>query len=350
MVFAPEHRDGSSPVSLVNHADGGTPQYVDYQSIPHRPGKDVEDGRNAQFRIRLWEMSMLHEALLMLDEGHLMTNLSVDHHSSHSKKDTDLDMFRSVLDVHDPGRISWAGHSFGAATVVQLLKSTFHHSSLSSDRRTHDPLYLPSSSMSKQITPASQLILLDLWAMPFDTAATRSLFQKPLPGYSDPSIGGSHILFICSEGFFKWRGNFIQAKRLLSPSPNQENPTLAKGIKGPHIFYPETSAHLSQSDFGVLFPWLTKRVLGCQEPERTILLNVRAILEMMRRAGLEVAETSKVDREMKDDSAKTTGDAKILAKTGGIRGWVPLALDVDGPVKQVVEKDQRTGPEDAILN
>ena len=80
------------------------------------------------------------------------------------------------------------------------------------------------------------------------------------------------------------------------------------------------------------------------------MLNVRAILEMMRRAGLEVAETSKVDREMKDDSAKTTGDAKILAKTGGIRGWVPLALDVDGPVKQVVEKDQRTGPEDAILN
>ena len=350
VVVAPEHRDGSAPVSVVSDLDGTNPHHVEYRNIPHRPGKEIEDGRNAQFKIRLWEIGMLHEALLKLDNGHIFANLSSEKDRSQAgNKDPDLAMFASSLDVHRPGRISWSGHSFGAATMVQLLKSVFYYDKSSSSPASYQPLYKPSESITHQITPASQISLLDLWAMPFDTVATHWLFQKPLPGYSDPSIGGSNTLLVTSEGFYKWRGNLIQAKRIISPDPRSENPTLPAGVKGPHMFYPETSAHLSQSDFGVLYPWITKRALGCQEPERTIVLNVRAVLEMMRRGGIEVAETSTADMEIEGDTVVSKGDPDILASEGNIRGWVALALEVDGPVKETVAKDSRTGPEDAVL-
>ena len=204
--------------------------------------------------------------------------------------------------------------------------------------------------MQKQITAASHLMLLDLWAMPFDTKATNYLFQKCLPGYSDPSVGGSHILYISSEGFYKWKGNLIQSKRIISPDPSSEHPQLPANVKSPHIFYPETSAHLSQSDFGMLYPWITKKALGCQEPERTMLLNVRAILELMRRGGIEVAETSAADMEIEGKKIEVKGDddPDILARNGRVRGWVALALDVEGSVKEIVERDENTGPEDAF--
>ena len=323
---------------------------MEYQSIPHRPGKDIEDGRNAQFRTRLWELGMLHEALLKLDDGQDLTNLSSEtDHSNPISKDPGLAMFASSLDVHRPGRISWSGHSFGAATMVQLLKSVFYREKSSSTPTSYVPLYTPSKSIAYQITSASRISLLDLWAMPFDTTATHWLFQKPLPGYSDPAIGGSNTLLITSEGFYKWRGNLIQSKRIVSPDPSSESPSLPPGVKGPYMYYPETSAHLSQSDFGVLYPWITKKALGCQEPERTIVLNVRAILEMMRRGGIEVAETSAADMEVERGTARRKGDPDILATDGRVRGWVALALEINGPVKEVVAKDSRTGPEDAVL-
>ena len=34
-------------------------------------------------------------------------------------------------------------------------------------------------------------------------------------------------------------------------------PSHTQDIPGPNIFYPLHSAHLSQSDFGILFPWAT---------------------------------------------------------------------------------------------
>lgn len=44
---------------------------------------------------------------------------------------------------------------------------------------------------------------------------------------------------------------------------------------GPRLFYvPETS----QSDFELLFPWATKKLLKAEEPERTLLLNTRCVV------------------------------------------------------------------------
>lgn len=106
----------------------------------------------------------------------------------------------------------------------------------------------------------------------------------------------------------------------------------------PHVFYSIASAHLSQSDFGLLFPWITKKALKAEEPERTLRLNARAILESLRRSGISVAGTSKLDMGIMDDhesvkvpeSPNGVGlalgqDQMILDTTdGSVRGWIAI--------------------------
>lgn len=155
---------------------------------------------------------------------------------------------------------------------------------------------------------------------------------------------------ILSEAFFKWRSNLKQSKRVLSPDPSTKKPILSSK-PGPRIFYPVASAHLSQSDFGILFPKVTKVVFKADNPERTLRLNTRAILEMMRETDIEVADTSRIDMEeesvkaspkmrvngyldnhikdivSKDEKLQGRQDWKILATDGSVKGWVSLDLN-----------------------
>lgn len=334
VVFAPEHRDGSAPISFVRSTDG-TSKAVDYRSMPHTTSKEVEDGRSEQLKIRLWEMNLIYEATLKLDRGENVSNLAAE--ASHDDRKTsskgELSMFAFNLDVHTPGHISWSGHSFGAATIYQFVKSVFYRPTESTPT-SYQPLYVPSdSSITSQITSSSPISLLDMWCLPLFTSATDWLSKQPLPCYAPGGPGGSHVVAILSEAFFKWRGNLIQTKRALSADPSAEHPSSLHHTP-PNIFYPIASAHLSQSDFGVLFPWLTKKFLKADDPVRTILLNARAILEVIRRVGLEVAETSIAAMEdeaglklsIKGDRASIGQDRKILATDGSVRGWIALKL------------------------
>ncbi|KAL9587791.1 MAG: hypothetical protein Q9203_003387 [Teloschistes exilis] len=362
VVIATDHRDGSAPLSCIREKPGASPRYVEYHSIPHRHSPEVERARDDQLRIRLWELGMIHEALLKIDRGEPLLNTLAE-----TTTMNDLATFKSTLDVHTPGSIAWSGHSFGAATVVQFLKSVFYHPSSSSSSSQHappstyKPLFQPSSSsqIAHQITPASPLTLLDLWAMPLLSTATQYLHDLPLPCYSQPSSastpipGPKSLLVILSEAFYKWNTNLANTKRAIStdpssyprtqippPSPQPSTPTATGG--GPYIFYPLASAHLSQSDFGVLFPYLTRKAFKAAEPLRTLRLNTRAALEVLRRCGWDVADTSDVD--MEDGSAAGVGggvyggaraemvgqDERILRGDGSVRGWVPLSLDLAG--------------------
>ena len=103
------------------------------------------------------------------------------------------------------------------------------------------------------------------------------------------------------------------------------------------------SAHLSQSDFGVLFPWLTKRAFGAKEPARALRLNTRAILQVLRNMDYQVAGYSAIDMEESKalapkpelpqvvQSRKVTDnqDEKILAIDGGIQGWTAVRIEED---------------------
>jgi platelet-activating factor acetylhydrolase len=251
------------------------------------------------------------------------------------KKHSGLTMFAHKLDVHTPGSITWAGHSFGAATIVQLVKSTFYRPD--SEISGYEALITPDedSTLVKQITPSSPVVLLDLWTLPLQSPATAWLKARPMPSYSSPK-GGSNMLAILSEAFFKWSTNLEETKEILRKPTNTEYPDQP----GPHIFYPIASAHLSQSDFGILFPWLTTKVFGAKEPERVLKLNTRAILQVMRNCGQEVAPTHRRDMENLWDETKILSGEKDV-----IRGWVSLSTDPEPKTDSAKDK----GPADAVV-
>lgn len=349
VVIAMDHRDGSSPIQYIRATSETEAQIVDYEKYPHTPSPEVYEGRDKQLRIRLYELGLAHSALLTVDRGQKLNNL--DTNTSHSKKEREdvLAQFKGSLDVHVPGRIAFTGHSFGAATTVQFVKSVFY--STEKPANANDILYspAPNSELVRQITTRTPVSLLDLWCLPLKSPAQRWLWQKPLPAYMPGGRGGQGIVSVLSEGFFNWRGNFEDTKRTISPpfgyEANEKGP-----VTEPYFFYPANSQHFSQSDFGILFPYLTSKFLKAMEPERVLKLNTRAITQMLRENDVEVAATTAVDREIDGLEEKDAQDEdRILARDGSIRGWI--SVDTIGrPAKSdvKVEKDENNAPADKL--
>ncbi|KIW18883.1 hypothetical protein PV08_03172 [Exophiala spinifera] len=380
VCVAPEHRDGSAPTSLIRSADGSTTA-IPYQKLAHSPTAEVLNARNAQLRIRLWELELLFTALTGLNEGKEFTNYA----SSDTTVPEEMPSFENKLNLR-PGQVSWVGHSFGAATIVQFIKSVYYHESLPSLKGTpyeNDmdwrPLYKPAANhdLVRQITPSSPVGLLDLWTMPLRGEVTQWLWERPLPCYdrkADDSTTPNVVAIVTAE-FYKYTDLLNRMKASLSADPVESmhsfdsrkssspsdtsigveptvSPPLDKaalepelstervgsaaasdGVESqspsplssrtstpsnesmskerdssasssmtsftpmvesqdgitPKLFLIPNSAHLSQSDFGVLFPRLTRYLMNAQEPEETLNLNVRAVLAVMRGAGLDTA-------------------------------------------------------------
>jgi len=328
VVMALDHRDGSGPISFVRATNNTEKTEIDYRRIPHQPNKETYAARDEQIRIRLWELGMVHEALQKMNSGEAVENLAI-HRGAKSKYANDannLKMFKNSLAVSKPGSITFAGHSMGGATVVQFVKAVFYSTRGVDVSRIFDESMF-SSSLKSQITPSTPVILLDPWGLPLNSPANSVLNSKPLPCFSSSSApGGSAVLAILSEAFFNWRGNLNEIQRALrDPLSSTTNRPSAR------IFYPVKSAHLSQSDFGLLFPNITKYVAKADEPVRTMTLNVRATLQVMREAGIKVANTSRADMEVVGDEDVTKGDWKILStEEGAVRGWISLSADDNG--------------------
>jgi len=340
IVICPEHRDGSTPISFIRStpsipsSDSNEKQSskqnpkkrVHYIRLSHTPSPEVEEGRNAQLRIRLWEMGLVHASLLKLDLGEKLSNLNTS--------TRDLDMWKGKMDVHRPGKITFAGHSFGASTTTQLVKSTFYAPRNAEAPSSYTPLFTPSSRspLTSQITTDSPVILLDPWCLPLRAESTRWLWNLPFPSYTSSSApGGSSLLCIESQAFYNWTIHLSATKRLLSPDPSSKAPFdyKGKGIKEPNFYYARSAAHLSQSDFGVLFPWFTKRFLAVEDPERILRLNVRAVTQVLRNCGIEMGRTSHADMEMEDANAEPTDNDEMILKREGVEGWLWLSTDID---------------------
>jgi len=359
VVIAMDHRDGSSPLQHVR-ATADTPACsIPAVKIPHTVCAETFNGRDRQLRIRLWEASMAFEALMKIDAGQKVDNM--DENTSWSRKERIevLGQFEGMLDIHRPGTVSWAGHSFGAATTVQLLKSIFYYRDKPANATK--PLIVPNSDAAivQQIMPESPNLLLDMWCLPFRSPAQRWLLERPLPSYSAGGPQGDNVLSVLSEGFFKWTENRDVTKQIISPprpstripiggsqlsdktklpptlerlrddSPassmrdsgyasdgsSQQRKSAEKSptrTKGPHMFYPLHSQHFNQSDFGVLFPWITKKFAKAEEPGYIIDLNVRAMVQVMREAGIETGGES---------------DSEVLDTNKQLRNWVQIPLD-----------------------
>ncbi|KAH0837541.1 hypothetical protein AYO21_05029 [Fonsecaea monophora] len=233
---APEHRDGSAPISPIRSADGRKSTAIPYQRHPHAPTTKVLNARNAQLRIRLWELEHLFTVLGSFNEGKTFSNYA----AVRSKSKSSLAL-KDALDLR-PGHVTWAGHSFGACTMVQFVKSVYYHEFLPSLKGTEfendldwRPLYKPAdnSELVRQITPDSPVILLDLWAMPLRAGLTKWLWEKPLPCYHRRSADGerhppTNVVAIISSEFYKWPELLNRMKAALSASPAEAMYTLEK--------------------------------------------------------------------------------------------------------------------------
>lgn len=329
VVVCPEYRDGSAIASAIrdpsalSKAQGGLfaqkPRSAEvvYRNLPHQQSQEVAEVRDAQLRVRAWETGLLYEALARIDDGKAdsFTNLNTST-PAHS-----LSQFASRLDVQEPGRVIWAGHSFGAATVTQVLKSVYY-ADLPQVKSIPNPIFVvnESAKIRQQITNRSVAILLDMWCLPIVSPDQTALLQLPLPCYdanAPNSPGGSALLAVESDAFFKWTEHLHSKAMIISPTPTAAPPVSAsvfdeRQIPRPSWFYVEESAHMSQSDFATLFPWLVKRVFNGHEPERVIRLNLRAILQTMRQNGHSVARTCSADL--------VDGDKATIAKAEAAGG------------------------------
>ena len=368
---ATEHRDGSSPISFIKNAQHEVVRRVPYQKHSHSPTVDVLNARNAQLRIRLWELEMTFTAIKAMNEGKQLTNYAEAGPTSIS--------LTQKLNLK-PGKITFAGHSFGAATTTQFVKSVFYHKYLPetiSSTGGHDTRPLlrvsPDSDLVRQITSDTPIALLDLWTMPLRGETSKWLWDRPMPSYHrSPDTKTPNMVAIISAEFYKWRELLNRTRAVLSRDPiaaitafehgtgSESGPSLKddstrpnnpipelnkqeqneqskaddstessrttsptrsmsdhsaassqsslvpntediKDTTEPHLYYVPQSAHLSQSDFGVLFPNLTKYVMKAVEPEKTIELNLRAILAVVRSAGHEVESLVEDERILSGD-------------------------------------------------
>ncbi|RDA88565.1 hypothetical protein CP532_5882 [Ophiocordyceps camponoti-leonardi (nom. inval.)] len=321
VVFCPEHRDGSAVVSFIRD-ETSSRRAVSYVKMSHKPSPEVYQAREAQLRIRLWELGLVHDAVLAMDGGRDL--------GSRDPSTPDLQPFAGRLDVQEPGRIVFAGHSFGAATTYQFLKCVYYAGHPSIAAMTN-PIYSPTrdSSLCKQVTERTVTMLLDMWCLPVLAPDSAPLLALPLPAYADvpTAPGGRALLAVESEAFYKWTDHLHTKALLLSPEPSArivtaqmfERPCGVR-LSEPNFFYVVKSAHLSQSDFGILFPWLSKKIFAADEPERALRLNLRAQLQLLRANDIVVARTSTGDLvdgpRRAENKAGICDDEAILDRSG----------------------------------
>lgn len=358
VVFCPEHRDGSAAVSFIRdpavqdkYFSRNSRRSVPYIKIPHDQNDETWRARNKQLKIRCWELGLLHEAMLDIDNGRGLHNLSS------STSDAHLSQLASKLDVQDPGSIIFAGHSFGAATIVQFLKSTYY-ADTPALKAMKEPLFVPApeSRIRAQITPKNISMLLDMWCFPLIAPTTSALYALPLPAYADNDTtapGGAAILAIESETFFKWKEHLHTKCRILAPDSESpvvsasafERPRSGVRFPEPNFFYVVNSAHLNQSDFGVLFPWVTKKIFGAEQPERALRLNVRAMLQLARTQGVPVART------WVGDLIDGAGEYAAAAKQQAIEDTASSGnSDAEDSLKPPLEDDDGIHDDKAILD
>jgi platelet-activating factor acetylhydrolase len=410
VVIAPEHRDGSTPVTFMKPGSteteltgsepvNGEPGIdsssaarvqVDYTSYPHQISEETANGRNRQLEIRLWELSVIYSALTHLDLGQVPSGTAMFDADTRTR-DSLLSAFKEKLDIRTPGSLIWAGHSFGSATMIQMVKSVYYSEKIQSEDK---PLFVPDSSvphdtpgavpLGQQITAASPLMLLDVWCLPLLSKRTRWLWKQPLP-----QVGGGNadrVLVIMSDEFFRWRENLRGVRRVLSTDPGKrregeehkvfeqfssepvkegefhpkndvptpgaetENQGLSRMTapppslppfeaedakkKGVKLFYVKDSAHLSQSDFGVLFPRAIRKAV---DPEIILDLNVRAVCEWLRESGFEgqiagytaageqLGDTEAFEEKLEKKHGSEKRDKDIFE--GSVARWASIPLD-----------------------
>ncbi|KAF2017633.1 hypothetical protein BU24DRAFT_420677 [Aaosphaeria arxii CBS 175.79] len=294
VVCALEHRDGSGPRTFVNHpkegGEGSQKQEaqgnVDHTHEEIRKGYDRIDYvfpkdnpfdtspknekgvdgelRSAQIELRLAEIEEAYKVLCDIRNGGgaeiERRNLRREGYiggSSRGLAGVDWSMWTKRFHVD---RVTVAGHSFGAATIVELLRNADRFS------------YVQAG------------IIYDIWGAPIKPPKDDPRHRIHLP-----------LLGINSEAFMYWQKNLDAVTSLMEETREQGAPAFLCTVRG--------SIHLSQSDFTILFPHVCSFFLKATvHPQRAIDLNISASLEFLRDvtegAGKSIIQRCLTDEEL----------------------------------------------------
>jgi len=289
VVMAIEHRDNSAAISVVRTADWGE-EVVDYVGIKDSTPSNIQKRRD-QMAQRAYEVRLGLELFRSLDKGVLDSPDSssaepVSGSSASSSSSSCLftstasailsrapySSFKGRLEC-EHGKMLIAGHSFGAATAVNVCKDT--------TTRLPPPYETAGGTLS---TAFRGCLLLDVWTEVLVDSNHRPLLV--------PTLG------IVSQAFHHWSSNYNAVKLLLRPRPQSapaaadeqsgSTTTTTTGRQIPNqLIWIKESAHLAQSDFGILFPTATKYAFKATiDPRRAMDLNVRASRAFLRSLGV----------------------------------------------------------------
>jgi platelet-activating factor acetylhydrolase len=278
VVCALEHRDGSGPRTYVNHPKGGkgsvdgmekngnvdlTPEQkeksydkVDYL-FPQNNKKDTapnnkkgvdQELRSAQLELRLAEIEEAYKVLVTICEGNgaeiAQDNLRRKGYKASSSRGLEGINWRSWKDLFHLDQVTMLGHSFGAATTIEVLRN------------------------AERFSFVSQGIMYDIWGAAVNT---------PDEAYEHQHISNP-LLGINSEAFMYWQSNFDTVASLVeearSPKTNSA-PSWLLTVRG--------TVHVSQTDFSILYPHICSLLMKMTaNPKRALDLNVGASLEFLK--------------------------------------------------------------------
>lgn len=157
--------------------------------------------------------------------------------SSRGLKGVDWARWKNRFHVN---KYTLAGHSFGAATVVEALRHTDRFKNVSAG------------------------IIYDIWGAPIKPPAEEPKHRIHLP-----------LLGINSEAFMYWQSNFDAVQSLMEEASEHGYPAYLLTVRG--------SVHITQSDFSILYRRVTSYLLKATvNPTRAIDLNISASLEFLR--------------------------------------------------------------------
>ncbi|GAB1727019.1 hypothetical protein NU195Hw_g3872t1 [Hortaea werneckii] len=276
IVVAVEHRDGSGPRTYINHRKKGRGTMPDMEkdgNLDHRPeerrrGYDVIDYifpkdnpndtsphnkkgvdrelRSAQIDLRLAELEEAYEVMKTIHAGDGQSiadrNLRKKGYkasSSHGLVPVDWNLWKGNFHLE---HVTACGHSFGAATVAEMLRQA--------DRFPY----------------ISQGIIYDIWGAGA-TAHEQSRAETRVHG---------PLLAINSEAFTYWPSNFEYVENCVKEAQErpEPSPSWLLTLRG--------TVHVSQSDFSLLYPHVASLFLKMvQGPQRALDLNINASLEFL---------------------------------------------------------------------
>lgn len=258
IVAAIEHRDGSAPVTVVGGAQGRLITYLAPEAVESPKGAPALTAmawRSQQLLLRLAEVKATLDVLTRINEGEgEKVEGENEREGAHGKGAMPIHLARWAGRLGMGKELTMAGHSFGGATTLQVLRA------------------------GRDEFDFSRGIALDPWAEPIPaptaraTGSSRNQGNKKNEGDVPVDIDVP-VLVLNSEQFTLWSSHFATVRKLV------------RNI-APHPAWLLTmvgSAHMSFSDFPLLTWLFTKPKPSRVNPMKAMASFGDVTLEFLRR-------------------------------------------------------------------